>query len=133
MDGATVAMQASAAAATRCPGIRVMACCPIRIAASPSYLRRAAVDEELRASDEAGMIGGKEQRGLGNFVGLSDTAQRHLCGHVVQQALLLRGLGPRQADQARCPRRAGAEHVDADASPLEVEDPVAGEGADGCL
>ena len=38
-----------------------------------------------------------------------------------------------QADQARRPRRAGTKHVDADAAPLQVKYPVAGEGVDGCL
>jgi hypothetical protein len=50
--------------------------------------------------------------------GVADAAERDPRGHLVQQLLLPRGVGARQADQAGGPRGAGAEDVHADAAPF---------------
>jgi hypothetical protein len=45
-----------------------------------SDLGETAVDEELGTGDEAGVVRGKEQGGLGDLVGLADAAERHQGG-----------------------------------------------------
>jgi hypothetical protein len=63
-----------------------------------SDLRNATIGEQFDAGDERRIVGSEEQRRPGDVVGLSDATDRHLCGQVVEQALLLRGLGPCELD-----------------------------------
>src|SRR5271155_1438605 len=90
-----------------------------------SDLRLAAVDEELGAGDETGIVGREEGDRLGDLVRIGDTADRHLARHVVEKALLLGGVGTGEADEARSLHGARAHDVDPDAALLEVERPTA--------
>ena len=65
-----------------------------------SDLRLAAVDEELRADHEAGVIGSQKGNRLGDLVRVRDAADRHLGRHVVEKALLLGDVRASEADQA---------------------------------
>src|SRR5712671_6786060 len=83
-----------------------------------SDLGLAAVDEELGAGHEAGIVRGKEGDCLGDLVRIGDPADRDLGRHVVQQPLLLGGVATGQTDEARGLHGAGADDVDADAALL---------------
>src|ERR1700693_6400022 len=89
--------------------------------------RRAAVDEEFGAGDEARIIGSEENGGLGDLLGLADAAGRNLAGEIVEQAFLIGFVRAGQVDEARRMSRAGADDVDPDVAVLEVEDPASGE------
>src|SRR5580704_9595877 len=89
-----------------------------------SDLGLAAIDEELGAGHEAGIVGGKEGDRLGDLVRVTDAADRDLGRHVVQQPLLLGGVRTGQPDKARGLHGTGADDVDPDAALLEVERPT---------
>src|SRR5258706_12619464 len=58
--------------------------------AGGSDLREATIDEKFGAVDEAGIVGGQEQKRLGDFLPLADAAERNLGVEIVGQALLSR-------------------------------------------
>ena len=92
-----------------------------------ALLRRlATVNKQLDTVNETGVIGGQEQRGAGNFVSFTDTPHGDQRGHIVEQALLLSGIGAGQFNQARRAGGAGAEGVDAHLAVFQVQNPVAG-------
>jgi hypothetical protein len=95
-----------------------------------SDLPDAAVDEQLDARDETGVVGSKKHCRLGDFVRIANPAHRNLGSEMVEHALLLCRLGPSQPNQTWRLDGAGAERVDTDVAALEIEYPVAGESAD---
>src|ERR1700720_4984149 len=88
-------------------------------------LSLSAVDEELGAGDEACVGGSEEDGGASNLPRITNTPERGRRGQVVEQALLLRGIGAGKVDEARRLDRARADDVDADAAKLEIKCPAA--------
>src|SRR5579871_5246302 len=88
-----------------------------------SNLGDAAVDEQFRAVDKAGVVRGEEQDGARDLVGLADPASRDIRRHPRLHPFRL-GAAAKKPVEAGGVDRAGAHDIDADAPALEVEDPV---------
>ena len=90
----------------------------------------AAVDEEFDAGDEAGVVGGEEGDGFGDFVGGAHAAHGDTAD---ESGFELGGIadGLPQAIDGRGFDGAGADDVDADFAVLEIDGPTAGERAEG--
>src|ERR1700726_3363409 len=80
-----------------------------------SDLGLAAIDEELGAGHEAGIVGGKEGDCLGDLIRVGDPADRDLGRHIIEEPLLLGGVRTGQPDKARGLHGSGADDVDTDA------------------
>src|SRR3984893_6378155 len=88
-------------------------------------LSPSAVGDHPAAGDEA-CVGGSEEAGGGsNLPRITNTHERGRRCQVVEQALLLRGIGAGKVDEARRLDRARADDVDADAARLEIKRPAA--------
>src|SRR5439155_16589349 len=93
-----------------------------------SYLREAAVDEQLGAGDVARVVGGEEHHRFRDLVRRADPAEGN--GARDGLAALLADIGGRQqVAQAGRIDRAGADGVHADAAGLQVRRPRARERA----
>jgi hypothetical protein len=79
----------------------------------------AAIDEELGAGHEAGIVGGKEGDRLGDFIRVGDPADRDLGCHIIKEPLLPGGIKTGQPDKGT-----GADDLDPDAALFEVELPT---------
>src|SRR6478735_1207242 len=93
------------------------------------WLVNAAADAELFAGDPAGVIGGEEDRGLGNVLRLAGTAERRVLDGILFEfrtgdAGGVRALGDRQG---------GIERIDADFLRPEFLREHAGDGVDRAL
>src|SRR5258708_27178379 len=88
-------------------------------------LSLSAVDEELGAGDEACVGGSEEGGGASNLPRITNTPERGRRGQVVEQALLLRGIGAGTVHEARRIDRARADDVAANDARLEVDRPAA--------
>src|SRR5258708_16322205 len=87
-------------------------------------LSLSAVDEEFGAGDEACVGGSEEDGGASNLPRITNTPERGRRGQVVEQALLLRGIGAGKVDEARRLDRSPPDDVDADAARLELQPPA---------
>ena len=88
-----------------------------------------AVDEQFYTVDEGGVVGGEEEHGLGDLLGLADTAGRNKAGEIGLCALGLVAI-TEQFIEARRVGDAGADCIHPDVAILQIEDPVAGKIAD---
>src|SRR3569833_315593 len=88
-----------------------------------SNLHVPAVDEQFNAVDEAGLVGGEEENGLGDLLRLADAAGWDLAGEIVLGALGLLA-ATEQIVEAGGLGRARADRVDPDAAFPEIEDPI---------
>src|SRR5580704_17050339 len=111
-----------------CDGSRISFLAWPVLAWLPSDLTLASVSEELDAVDEAGLVRSQKSRGGSDLVRFGNAAERNMGGDCVEGSLVAVGSDP--AEQARRPGRAGAQDVDADGTPGEVDGPAAGEAAD---
>src|SRR6478752_10046559 len=84
--------------------------------------RDAAVDEEGRRRDEAGLVGGEEEHGVGHLPRLAETAHRHV-DEAPRGTLLV--LGEKLLEE-RGVDRTGAQRVDADPLPGELHAELTG-------
>ena len=82
-----------------------------------SDLSRAAVHEQLDAGDVGTVVGSKEYRRLAQIVRNCEAAERN--GGDGRCFFLFR----HELGEARCICVSGAQHVDADVAPLEIDDP----------
>ena len=98
-----------------------------------SDLRLAAVGKDFGAVDEAGIVGCQEQRHLGDFLRLADTAERDPRAEIIKHSLLLGGIVTRKVQKERRADRTGADHVDADSGLLQIQHPASCQIADGRL
>ena len=90
----------------------------------------AAVYEEFDSGDEAGVVGGEEGDGFGDFVGGAHAAH----GNAADESSFELGCiadGLSKAIDGRGFDGAGADDIDADFAVLEIDGPTAGEGAKG--
>jgi hypothetical protein len=105
--------------------------CPYGTAMRRSLdLGHAAVDEEFDPGDEAGVVGGQEGDGFGDFVGGAHAAH----GNAADESRFELGAitnGLPQAINGRGFDGTGADDVDADFTVLEINGPTAGERAEG--
>src|SRR3954469_23182062 len=99
---------------------------------SSSNLHMSAIDEQLDAIDEAGLVGGEEEDCLGDLLGLADAAGGDLARQIVLGALGLLAAAE-QLVKAGGLGDAGADRIDANAAIPEIEDPVARKIAHGRL
>src|SRR5919107_1957826 len=97
-----------------------------------SNLDLTTVDEEFDAIHETGLIGSQEEHRLGDLLGLPDPAQRDLACEKILCALCLVPASEKLVQTCGFghPR---ADGIHPDVAILEVEGPVAGEAAYGCL
>src|SRR5882724_6506187 len=89
------------------------------------YLRHSAVDGEFDASDEATVVGGEEESGLGDLDRLAHAAERDLLDHLRLESRDLIGGEAAFAQDGRIDG-SGRDDVDADLAGFEVRGPGAG-------
>src|SRR5450830_30017 len=94
----------------------------------PLDLTDTSVNKQFDTVHEAGVIGGKEDRCLGDLIRLAHTAHRNERRQVIQKPLLLNRIGADEFDQPGRLDRAGAKGIDTDTTAFQVENPVAGKG-----
>src|SRR5450830_577321 len=95
----------------------------------PLDLTDTSVNKQFDTVHEAGVLGGKEDRCLGDLIRLADTAHRNERRQVIEETLLLNRIGADEFDQPGRLDRAGAKGIDTDTAAFQVENPVAGKGA----
>jgi hypothetical protein len=93
-------------------------------------LGHASVYEEFDAGDEAGVVGGEEGDGFGDFVGGAHAAHGDTADESSFELGCIADDLPKTID-GRSFNGAGADDVDADFAVLEIDRPTAGERAEG--
>src|SRR5438094_8901302 len=92
----------------------------------------AAIDEEFDPVDEARIVRSEEEDRLRDFFGLPNAPRRDQAGEIILGAGRLLAAAEQIVEASRIghPR---ADRVNANMTVLEIEDPVTGEVAHGCL